>query len=133
MRIERSNPKLGTVLVVDDDPAVRDLAKMMLEEEGFRVLDTECAQSAFGMLRRRTSDSMFPDMSMPGPIDGCGMAEINQVAWPEMTVVVAAGAQPAERSASRFAAKALRADDVVRAVRLLARRARGGDAPKSAR
>ncbi len=134
MRINRSNAELGTVLVVDDDPAVCDLAKMMLEEEGFRVLEAECAQSALGMLRRHKADSdaLFPDMAMPGPIDGSRMAEITQVGWPEMTVVVAEGSRSGEPSDPRFARRPWRADEVVRAVRLLARRARGGDRPKSA-
>lgn len=131
MRIDRCNAELGTVLVVDDDPAVCDLAKMMLEEEGFRVLSADCTQSALGMTKRPTdSSSLFPDMAMPGPIDGCRMAEITQVSWPEMTVVVARGTVSGDAE-SRSAPKPWRADDVVRAVRLLARQARGGDRPKA--
>jgi DNA-binding NtrC family response regulator len=134
MRITRSNTEFGPVTVVDDDPQVCDLAGKMLEEEGFRVVCAEYAQGPLGMLQRnRTgSDALFPDMGMPGPIDGTRMAAIRQVAWPEMTVVVAAGAPPGESADRRFAPRPWRADEVVQAVRLLARRARGGDRPKSA-
>jgi DNA-binding NtrC family response regulator len=139
MRIDRSNAALGTVLVVDDDPAVRELARMMLEEEGFRVLTSDCAQSGLGAFKRTSgaADMMSVDAAVPGPIDGSQISDMANVSWPEMTVLVTSGqvrAEPREfRPRSQFAEKPWRADDVVRAVRLLARQARGGDRPGSTR
>lgn len=138
MRIDRSNAALGTVLVVDDDPAVRELARMMLEEEGFRVVTSDCAQSALGALKRSggiADNMMTVDAAVPGPIDGSQFSDMADVSWPKMTVrVTSARAEPREfRPRGQFAGKPWRADDVVRAVRLLARQARGGDRPGSAR
>src|SRR5690606_1812023 len=97
------------------------------------------AQSGLGAFKRPSvaADMMSVDAAVPGPIDGSQLADMAHVSWPEMTVTVGSGqarAEPREfRPRSQFAGKPWRADDVVRAVRLLARQARGGDRPGSTR
>lgn len=42
---------MGQVLIVDDDPTLRDLLREMLEEEGYRVLQAAEGSIALDILR----------------------------------------------------------------------------------
>ena len=42
-----------TVLVADDDPAIRRVVRTMLEADGFSVVEAEDGTQAIGMLDRR--------------------------------------------------------------------------------
>lgn len=61
----------GTVLVVDDNPAVRFSTRALLEAIGFNVLAVEDGTSAIELfgLRRATIDWVLMDLTMPG-LDG---------------------------------------------------------------
>lgn len=65
----------GTVLVVEDDPDVRDVAVQILEMEGFDVLKAVDAQSGLEKFRQNPNvDLVFTDIIMPGGISGIEMA-----------------------------------------------------------
>jgi len=57
----------GTVLVVDDEKAVRDVAKIMLEKIGFNVITAADGQEAVNIFRYRSNgiDCVLLDLSMP--------------------------------------------------------------------
>ena len=66
----------GLVLVVEDDPGVRDVAVQMLEMEGFEVLEAVDAQSGLEKFRQNPDvDLVFTDVIMPGGISGIEMAK----------------------------------------------------------
>jgi signal transduction histidine kinase/ActR/RegA family two-component response regulator len=54
------------VLVVDDDPDVRDLVASILEERGAKVAVVASAVEALGVLERRPFDVLVSDIAMPG-------------------------------------------------------------------
>ena len=55
-----------TILVVDDDPDVRDYAVAVLEDRGYRVLSAEDGVDALSVLARESSvDLLFTDVVMP--------------------------------------------------------------------
>ena len=56
---------LRTVLVVDDDPDIRDLVQLGLEEEGYRVLTAPHGQAALDVLGCSSIDLILLDMRMP--------------------------------------------------------------------
>jgi CheY-like chemotaxis protein len=57
----------STILVVDDDPAIRDIIKMYLEREGFKVRTAASASQAEDILRQQKLPSlMLLDIMMPG-------------------------------------------------------------------
>ncbi len=58
-----------SVMVVDDDPAVRSLLLRMLEKDGFRVLLATDGLNALSALENFPADIVVSDMSMPG-MDG---------------------------------------------------------------
>ena len=59
----------GTVLVVDDDEAVRELMQRFLGREGFRVVATARGDEALRLAREIAPDAITLDVMMPG-MDG---------------------------------------------------------------
>jgi GAF domain-containing protein/CheY-like chemotaxis protein len=59
----------GTVLVVDDDEAVRELMQRFLGREGFRVVATARGDEALRLAREVAPDAITLDVMMPG-MDG---------------------------------------------------------------
>lgn len=60
---------LNNILVIDDDPAVRGAFKLILEEEGYRVLEAENGLEGIELAKQYCPDLIFLDLRMPG-IDG---------------------------------------------------------------
>jgi CheY-like chemotaxis protein len=62
----------GTVLVIDDDPATRELLARMLSKEGFRVMEAASGEEGLRLARAERPDVITLDVLMPG-IDGWGV------------------------------------------------------------
>jgi CheY-like chemotaxis protein len=83
--------KTVTVLVVDDDDDVRDLAVAILEGSGYRVLAAAGGEEALRALAVDDAvDVLFTDVMMPG-LDGFALARRAQALRPELRVVYASG------------------------------------------
>lgn len=57
---------MSTVLVVDDDPNLRQILRAYVELEGHRVLEAGDASAARRALAQEPVDLVFMDVSMPG-------------------------------------------------------------------
>ncbi len=57
---------MSTILVVDDDPNVRQLLREFIELEGHQVLEAAEATSARRVLAQEAVDLIFLDVMMPG-------------------------------------------------------------------
>jgi CheY-like chemotaxis protein len=79
------------VLVVEDDPEIRDLAIYALEELPYRVVGAEDGIQALRLLqqRRHPVDLLFTDIRMPGGIDGFQLALKAINLRPELKVLYA--------------------------------------------
>lgn len=64
-----------TILVVDDDDAVRDLVATVLSDEGFRVYTAENGRSALRSIEMVLPDVVLMDVNMPH-LDGISTCEI---------------------------------------------------------
>jgi DNA-binding response OmpR family regulator len=66
----------ATVLVVDNEPSLRQLVRRELESEGFHVEVASSGEEALALIQRRTEpfDLVLTDLSMPG-IDGRQVSE----------------------------------------------------------
>jgi GAF domain-containing protein/CheY-like chemotaxis protein/anti-sigma regulatory factor (Ser/Thr protein kinase) len=62
-------PGVGTVLVIDDEAAVRDLMQRFLGKEGFRVVTAAGGEEGLRRARELRPDAITLDVMMPG-IDG---------------------------------------------------------------
>jgi CheY-like chemotaxis protein len=55
----------ATILVVDDDDAVREVLTIVLEQHGFRVLEAADGREALERAMRRRPDLILADVEMP--------------------------------------------------------------------
>ena len=96
-----------TVLVVEDEPAVRRLATDGLARMGYRVLSVPDGDAAVRALESTTSpvDIVVTDVIMPG-MDGVQLAEEVRSRWPATRVLFISG-----YAGDRLAARGLVSDD----------------------
>ncbi|MGH9330806.1 MAG: sigma-54-dependent transcriptional regulator [Vicinamibacterales bacterium] len=57
------------ILVIDDEAAIRDSMRMILEYEGYECILAPTAQEGLGLVEREPPDLVFLDIKMPG-LDG---------------------------------------------------------------
>jgi CheY-like chemotaxis protein len=67
--VEGVPARIGTVLVIDDEPAVRDLMQRFLTKEGFRVVTASGGEDGLRRARELRPDAITLDVMMPG-MDG---------------------------------------------------------------
>jgi CheY-like chemotaxis protein len=68
--VEEAEPsEAGTVLVIDDDPAVRDLMRRALAKDGYRVVEADGGEAGLRAARDQRPDVITLDVLMPG-MDG---------------------------------------------------------------
>lgn len=79
------------VLVVDDEPGLRELASLWLESLGCEVATAESAAQALEQLRLAPFDVLFSDVVMPGSMDGVDLAREAQGRWPHLKLILATG------------------------------------------
>ena len=60
---------MASVLVIDDDPEIRDLCRTILATEGHQVLEAPDAPSGVAMAREHLPDLVLLDWMLPG-VDG---------------------------------------------------------------
>jgi PAS domain S-box-containing protein len=82
-----------TVLAVDDDAGVLDLAVHHLIALGYRVLSARSGEEALEVLERTGGrvDLLFTDLSMPGGMNGLVLAERARALRPGLRVLLATG------------------------------------------
>jgi signal transduction histidine kinase len=84
-------PEAGrTVLVVDDEGAVRALACEILELLGYQVLAADSGEAALAMLETVQPDLMLFDYAMPG-MNGAELARLARLRLPDVPIVFASG------------------------------------------
>ena len=57
------------ILVVDDEASIRDTLRMILEYEGYDVLQAATGEEGVKLIEREAPDLVFLDIKMPG-MDG---------------------------------------------------------------
>ena len=81
-----------TVLVVEDDAGVRETAVLLLEELGYRVIETEDGPTALAALDEHPDvDLLFTDVVMPGGMSGAELARKVLDLRPDIKVLYVSG------------------------------------------
>lgn len=82
----------ATILVVDDEEALLELAKESLEDLGYRILTASNAQKALLILADETKiDLLLSDVIMPGGISGYELADQVSNNYPQIKILFASG------------------------------------------
>ena len=85
---------MNTILVVEDNEQVRELACEMLVDEGFEVLSAGDAISGMAEFEEHPEiDLIFSDVIMPGGVTGVQMAKEMLEIRPECIILLATGYQ----------------------------------------
>jgi CheY-like chemotaxis protein len=83
-----------TILVVEDDGDVREVAVAVLEGAGYRVLEAASGDDAYRLLQAHPEieiDVLFTDVVMPGRLDGIDLANAARALRPHLHVLYATG------------------------------------------
>ena len=75
------------ILLVDDEPALRDLLREILEEAGYTVATAANGQQALGTLETVAPDLVISDINMPG-MDGLALLREIKTRWAELPVMM---------------------------------------------
>jgi PAS domain S-box-containing protein len=89
-----SNPPQGceTVLVVEDNPEVQEVAGLLLGELGYRVFYVQSAAAGLELLASGEAiDLVFTDVIMPGELDGLALARRIKEEYPDVAVLLTSG------------------------------------------
>jgi DNA-binding response OmpR family regulator len=83
-----------TVLIVDDDSVFRQLEARVLCEQGYNVLQADCADEALRLAGATpTLHLLLTDFNMPG-VDGVELAQQFRTLRPETPVLMVSGSLP---------------------------------------
>lgn len=82
-----------TILVVEDDPRIRQQIADHLTDRGYRVLEADSADEALEILERDSGavDCVFSDVQMPGRHDGVALARWILRHRPGLAVLLTSG------------------------------------------
>ena len=84
--------EVGVVLVVDDDPAVRDATAALLELRGYRVLEASDGPEALALLERSPEVGLLlTDIRLPNGMDGLELARRALGHRPDLEVLYVSG------------------------------------------
>ena len=114
-----------TILVVEDNAALRRVVVRQLRELGYRVLAAENAVVALQLMEQQRIDLLLTDIIMPGGIDGVELARRARERWPTTKTVFTSGFPDARPSSSNgllvpraaLLSKPYRKEDLASAVR----------------
>ena len=131
-----SEPRIQSILVVDDDVLIRLAIAGYLRECGFVVLEADGAAEAVTILEAAVEvDLVFSDVQMPGDMDGFALSRWVRAHRPDIKIILASGVARASTIAAdlckhdAFVEKPYHEQQVVERIRaLLATRRQPGDA-----
>lgn len=113
-----------TILVIDDDPAARQMTGELLTALGYTVITATCGEEALAMLEQAAADLLVLDMVMPGGIDGAETYRRALALNPGQRAIVLSGFAEGDRAEqvralgiAAFLRKPVRLDTLALAVR----------------
>jgi CheY-like chemotaxis protein len=89
-------PSYGTgesILLVEDEPLLRELARMILTDAGYKVFDAERSEDAFALWDQHCDEIelVLTDMVLPGGMTGRELATCLQERKPTLKVIYTTG------------------------------------------
>jgi signal transduction histidine kinase len=87
-----------TVLVVEDNAALRRVVTRQLTDLGYRVAEADCADAAYAFLAHERADMLFTDIVLPGKTNGFALARSVTERWPATKILLTSGFPDAKLS-----------------------------------
>jgi DNA-binding response OmpR family regulator len=121
-----------TVLVVDDEPTVRDVVGQYLARDGFRVVTTGDGREVTGLVERESPHLVVLDVMLPG-IGGLELCRAIHARWPIPVILLTARGEETDRivglelGADDYVTKPFSPRELVARVRAVLRRGSGED------
>jgi CheY-like chemotaxis protein len=83
----------STILIVEDDEAVRSLVREVLDHNGYRVLEAEHGEAALEIWKEHADeiDLLLTDMVMPGSVNGLELSLRLLAEQPDLKVIYTSG------------------------------------------
>jgi CheY-like chemotaxis protein len=114
-----------TILVVEDNPQLRQVVVKQLSGLGFHVLEVDNAKRALDLLALKGKiDLLFTDVVLPGEMDGCALAREVVSRVPDAKILLTSGFPGARLTdlqslgtSVRLLSKPYRREDLARTVR----------------
>jgi CheY-like chemotaxis protein len=80
------------ILVVDDEPEVRETIVAMLAECGLQIIEAADAKGALARFKEHPEICVvFTDVTMPGALNGCDLAQEVKTLRPDVKVILTSG------------------------------------------
>ncbi|MET0272713.1 MAG: response regulator [Phenylobacterium sp.] len=107
------------VMMVEDEPLVREAGASVLVDAGYAVIKAAGANQALRALERGAQvHVLFTDIQMPGDLDGLELARVVSERWPQIRVLISSGQSAPKAEAlpakGRFLAKPYAATEMLR-------------------
>jgi DNA-binding response OmpR family regulator len=99
-----------TILVVDDEPAILNCVRRVLEQANYNVITSDCGNHAYEIIERGQPkiDVVLTDIVMPGSIDGFTLAaKIRRIDLNLPVLFITGALAEDDESAARLAEKKL--------------------------
>lgn len=82
------------ILLVEDDPLIREFVVETLRDEGYDVIHAASGEEALAWCQRGMADLLVTDIRLSGKIDGWQIAERLREQDPHLPVIYASGFSP---------------------------------------
>ena len=84
---------MRTILVVEDEPVIRELAHVILQECGYEVLQAESGREALWVWEEHAHsiDLVLTDVVMPDGVSGMDLAQRLLAVKPDLKIIFASG------------------------------------------
>jgi CheY-like chemotaxis protein len=86
---------MARILVIDDEPCIRDLLDTLLTRKGYDVILADGGQKGLEVFRRARPDVVVLDLKMPG-MDGLTVLQQVRTLHPTQPVIILTGAATLE-------------------------------------
>ena len=81
---------MARILIIDDEPQIRSMLRLMLERDGYEVVEAPDGIEGIRAYRRKPADLIITDLIMPNK-DGIGMIIDLQKEFPDVKIIAMSG------------------------------------------
>jgi len=81
---------MARILIIDDEPQIRSMLRLMLERDGYEVVEAPDGIEGIRAYRQKPADLIITDLIMPNK-DGIGMIIDLQKEFPDVKIIAMSG------------------------------------------